>query len=221
MKAGGEGNDRGWDVGCYHRLNGHEFKESLGVGDGQGGLACCSPWYHKESDTTKRLNWTEQFLYNKTCYIKTYNLINFIVSFIIFNHVTSHSQYIYMHICAQVLSHVYLFWTPQTVACQASLSMGFPSQEYWSGCHFLLEGIFPTQGLNPFLLCLLYFRQILYHWATGDAYIYIYLTLVTWLIPALWTCLVKTTHRNPGKHVSCFYIFSFSRMSLILTLSDY
>ena len=46
-------------VGCYHRLNGHEFEQALGVGDGQGSLACCSPWGCKESDTTEQLNWTE------------------------------------------------------------------------------------------------------------------------------------------------------------------
>ena len=45
-------------VGWHHRLNGHEFKQALGVGDGQGSLACCSPWGHKESDTTEQqLNW--------------------------------------------------------------------------------------------------------------------------------------------------------------------
>ena len=37
-------------------LNGHEFEQDLGVGDGQGGLVCCSPWGCKESDTTERLN---------------------------------------------------------------------------------------------------------------------------------------------------------------------
>ena len=41
--------------------------------------------------------------------------------------------------------------TPWTVACQASLSMGFPRQEYWNGLHFFLQGIFPTQALNPSL----------------------------------------------------------------------
>ena len=46
-------------VGWHHRLNGHEFEWTLGVGDGQGGLACYSPWGHKESDTTERLNWIE------------------------------------------------------------------------------------------------------------------------------------------------------------------
>ena len=43
-------------AGWHHRLDGHEFEQALGVGEGQGGLACCSPWGHKESDTTERLN---------------------------------------------------------------------------------------------------------------------------------------------------------------------
>ena len=51
-----------------------------------------------------------------------------------------------------VLSHVQFFAIPWTVARQTPLSMGFPRQEYWSGLHFLLHGIFPTQGLNLGLL---------------------------------------------------------------------
>ena len=43
-------------VGWHHQLNGHEFGWTLGVGDGQGSLACCSPWGRKESGTTERLN---------------------------------------------------------------------------------------------------------------------------------------------------------------------
>ena len=46
-------------VRWHHRLSGHEFEQALGVGEGQGGLACCSPWGRKESDTTEQLNWTE------------------------------------------------------------------------------------------------------------------------------------------------------------------
>ena len=46
-------------VGWHHRLDGHEFEWTAGVGDGQGGLACCNSWGCKESDTTERLNWTE------------------------------------------------------------------------------------------------------------------------------------------------------------------
>ena len=59
---------------------------------------------------------------------------------------------------AKSLSRVRLFSTPWTLAYQASLSMGFSRQEYWSGCHFLLQGIFPTQGSNPSLL---HWRQTL------------------------------------------------------------
>ena len=43
-------------AGWHHRLNGYEFEWTLGVGDGQGGLACCSPWGRKESDMTEPLN---------------------------------------------------------------------------------------------------------------------------------------------------------------------
>ena len=44
-------------VGWHHQLYWHEFEQALGAGDGQGGLACCSPWGCKESDTTQQRNW--------------------------------------------------------------------------------------------------------------------------------------------------------------------
>ena len=46
-------------VGRHHWLDGHEFEQALGVGDGQRTLACCSPWGHKELDKTEQLNWAE------------------------------------------------------------------------------------------------------------------------------------------------------------------
>ena len=46
-------------VGWHHQLDGHEFEQGLEVDDGQGRLACCTPWGPKEWDTTERLNWTE------------------------------------------------------------------------------------------------------------------------------------------------------------------
>ena len=46
-------------VGWHHWFDGHEFEQTLGVGDGQGGLTCCIPWGHKVSDTTEQLNWPE------------------------------------------------------------------------------------------------------------------------------------------------------------------
>ena len=50
---GGEGVEM---VEWRHRLDGYEFEKASGVDDGQGGLVCCSPWDHKESDMTEQLN---------------------------------------------------------------------------------------------------------------------------------------------------------------------
>ena len=62
-----------------------------------------------------------------------------------------------LSLCA--FSHIPLFITSWTVAHQAPLSMGFPRQEYWSvGCHFLLHGIFLTQGSKLCLLCFLHWQ---------------------------------------------------------------
>ena len=67
-KDPGAGKDWRWEekgmtedemVGWHHWLEGHEFEQALGIGDGQGGLACCSPWGHKESETTEQLKWTK------------------------------------------------------------------------------------------------------------------------------------------------------------------
>ena len=44
-------------VGWHHRLDGHEFEQALGDSEGQGSLACCSPWGCKESDTTEQMDW--------------------------------------------------------------------------------------------------------------------------------------------------------------------
>ena len=52
-------------VGWHHWLNGHEFERAAGVGDGQGSLACCSPRGRKESNTTERLNWTENYWWRR------------------------------------------------------------------------------------------------------------------------------------------------------------
>ena len=69
--------------------------------------------------------------------------------------------------CCPAAKSCLTLWSPRAVgvACQAPLSMGFPRQEYWGGCHFLLQGIFPTQGSNP---CLLHCRWILHCWATRE-----------------------------------------------------
>ena len=61
LKVGGEGDTEDEMVGWHHQLNGHGFGRTPGVGDGQGGLACCGSWGCQESDTTEWLNWTELF----------------------------------------------------------------------------------------------------------------------------------------------------------------
>ena len=52
-------------AGWHHWLNGHEFEQALEIGDGQGNLACCSPWGCKESDTTEQLNWLTDILFGE------------------------------------------------------------------------------------------------------------------------------------------------------------
>ena len=81
-------------AGWYHWLDGGESEWTPGVGDGQGGLACCDSWGHKESDTTKRLNWTECFHlqdriyvhYQSKCLIASMKMNNFRNVFL-FHHV--------------------------------------------------------------------------------------------------------------------------------------
>jgi len=65
-------------VGWHHQLDAHEFEWTPVVGDGQGGLTCCDSWGHKESDTTERLNWTEQWvmlsIFLCVCWVSAYLL---------------------------------------------------------------------------------------------------------------------------------------------------
>ena len=56
LRAGGEGGDRGWDGWIASLTQWTEFEQTLGDSEGQGSLACCSPWGHKESDTIEQLN---------------------------------------------------------------------------------------------------------------------------------------------------------------------
>ena len=56
-------------VGGHHQLNGHEFEQAPGVGDGQGSLACYSPWGCKDSDATEQLNWTELMVSGPTVWV--------------------------------------------------------------------------------------------------------------------------------------------------------
>ena len=69
-------------AGWHHWLDGHEFEWTPGVGEGQGGLACCNSWGRKESDTTEWLNWTElrssqRSRLGSLCYTATLPAIHF------------------------------------------------------------------------------------------------------------------------------------------------
>ena len=67
-------------AGWHHRLDGREFEWTPGVGDGQGGLACCNSWSRKESDTTEQMNWLTDWLFHclleihvvENCYCKIF-----------------------------------------------------------------------------------------------------------------------------------------------------
>ena len=77
-------------------------------------------------------------------------------------------------VCVCVCSVVSLFVTPRMVAHQILCPKNFPGKNSGVACHFLLQGIFPTQGLNPHLLHLLHcqvdFFSFFNHWATREAF---------------------------------------------------
>ena len=60
-------------VGWHYQLDGHEFEQAPGIGDGQGGLVCCSPWGLKESDTTEATQQQQQQLTSVRDYWKNHS----------------------------------------------------------------------------------------------------------------------------------------------------
>ena len=72
----------------HHWLEGHEFEWTPGVGDGQGGLACCNSWGHKESDMTEWLNWTEVNLETRSSKLNR-NLKKMSGAYAIFKHLST------------------------------------------------------------------------------------------------------------------------------------
>ena len=75
-------------------------------------------------------------------------------------------------------SYVWLFATLWTLVCQAPMSMRFSRQEYWTGLLFPPPGDLPDPGIEPGLLWLRHCRQILYHWATGEASVLLFMDLL-------------------------------------------
>ena len=130
-------------AGWHHWLNAHEFGWTLGVGDGQGGLVCCDSWGRKESDATERLNWTEVFI--------------------------SITKFVFLPLTLQELHFAPIILCVKCVWSRSVVSDSLrphgllrpwdsPGKNTGVGCHFLLQGIFPTQGLNRGLL---HWRQML------------------------------------------------------------
>ena len=97
---------------------------------------------------------------------------------------------------AQSLNHVQLFVVPWTVAHQAPLPIKYPRQEYWSGWHFLLQGIFATRGLNSWLLHLL-------HWQTDS------FSLVPPGKPILRLCKIQFCFHNEKLWDACLLYWVF------------
>ena len=115
-------------VGWHHGVNRHEFEQALGDGEGQGGLACCCPWGHKELDMTEQMNNKSSF---NILYVDILNL-KIKCKFRIF------------HICMLGSESA----TPWAVVHQAPLFMEFSRQQYWSGFPFPPPGDPPNPGIK-------------------------------------------------------------------------
>ena len=113
-------------VGWHHRLDGHEFEQAPGVGDGQGSLACCSPAAKSLQSCPTLCDPIDGsppgFLVPGILQAKTLEWV-----------AISFSSAWKWKVKVKSLSHVQLLVTPWTAAYQAPLSMGFSRQEYWSG----------------------------------------------------------------------------------------
>ena len=118
-------------VGQHHRLSGHVFEQTPGVGLGQGGLACCSPWGRKESDTTEELSWTE---------------VNILFQFLFCTDITFQSSFRFAAKQSIEISHfssapihallfsccVRLCCSPMNCSPPGSCVHGISREEYWS-----------------------------------------------------------------------------------------
>ena len=140
--------------------NGHELGQTLGDGEGQRGLACCGPWGHKELDRTWQLNDNNgNFMFNILKGFQAVFQSDFPILY-------CHQKCMKVLISPNPYQHLLLsvFWiiailccclvtkslaTPWTVAHQASLSMGFPRQEYWTRLPFPSPGEPPDPEIEP------------------------------------------------------------------------
>ena len=138
-------------VGWHHWLNGHEFEQSPGVGDGQGSLVCYSPGGRKESDMNEWLNWTDDsfvvsFMRNQRSVLHSdciYASTNSEIGFPFFPHLLQHLLFVDFFMIAILTSVrwcLIAFLISLTISvlsfCLFILFMGFSRQEYWNGLPF-------------------------------------------------------------------------------------
>ena len=167
----------------------------MGVGDGQGGLACSS-WGRKESDTTERLNWTEEetAVKREECFcLLNSNFEHLLdpgpVSFsvvLLFKLIRHGSDTcnkssvlstLELLFSCQVMSNSFV--TAWTVVLQAPLSMRFPRQEFWSGLPFPFPGVsWPKDQAH--ISCIV--RRVLYHWITREALMCVCVFIEVWKV---------------------------------------
>ena len=144
-------------AGWQHRCNGHELGQTSGNGEGQGGLACCSPWGRQESDTTGQLNNDNKY----SIPILFTRKLSF--------HGLSHNYKLFQSTiltctlrlpCASVLCHSVMFnsATPWTTDHQVPLSMEFSRLECWRRLLFPTPGDLPDPGIELASLRLLHWQ---------------------------------------------------------------
>ena len=132
----------------------------------------------------------------------------------------------YLNLAGLVAQSCLALCNPMDCGLPAPLSMGFPRQEYWRGLPFPpLQGIFPTQGLNPRLWHLLHCRQILCHWATWEA-------PDTSITSPILSCISKDVGRKEENmwvlkaiytfiHQESGFEIEFLILDVVFTLQDY
>ena len=144
-------------IGWHHHVNGHEFEQALRVSDGQGSLACCSPWGHKELDTTEWLNWTDGGM----IIILNYNRkLRMTISDASRASGGLKDLCPFLCVCVSRLVVSNCLQPHGLEPTRLLCPWNSPGENTRMSCHFLLQGIFLTQGSN---LGLLHCRQILYH----------------------------------------------------------
>ena len=179
-------------AGWHHWLDGHGFGWTPGVGDGQGGLACCDSWGLKESDTTEWLNWTDICInihLDLICFLNS--PVTFFTGLCLdtmfpdtsFNEVqekkwpwggfcffpSSKKSLFCFSACVCVLSHFSLsdsVWPYGPQPTRLLCPWNFPGKNTGGGCHFLLQVIFPTRDRTR-VSCIS--RGVPHHWATWEA----------------------------------------------------